>query len=175
MEREFYNDHKKIFRNALKAEYDMEKVIGKYQGEFSYSIKFINSYGYSNTYTIGLNKDPLNNVMLDFEFLVERRPGSNITEADLSRAVYNYMGTINFLKYDEFHVSNLYEYLYNQFPDDIKFIQFKGINGLNSDMQLISMNISEIGNDTIVEKLNIPIGWNREKTDFFFKIKWKFR
>ena len=85
------------------------------------------------------------------------------------------MGTINFLKYDEFHVSNLYEYLYNQFPDDIKFIQFKGINGLNSDMQLISMNISEIGNDTIVEKLNIPIGWNREKTDLFFKIKWKFR
>ena len=51
----------------------MEKVIGKYQGEFSYSIKFINSYGYSSTYTIGLNKDPLNNVMLDFEFLVERR------------------------------------------------------------------------------------------------------
>ena len=41
----------------------MEKVIGKYQGEFSYSIKFINSYGYSSTYTIGLNKDPLNNVM----------------------------------------------------------------------------------------------------------------
>ena len=153
----------------------MEKVIGKYQGEFSYSIKFINSYGYSSTYTIGLNKDPLNNVMLDFEFLVERRPGSNITEAELSKAVYDYMGTINFLKYDEFHVSNLYEYLYSKFPSDIKFIQFKGINGLNSDMQLISMNISEIGNDTIVEKLNIPVGWNREKSDFFFKIKWKFR
>lgn len=175
VEKEFYNDHKKIFRTALKAEYDMEKVIGKYQGEFSYSIKFINSYGYSSTYTIGLNKDPLNNVMLDFEFLVERRPGSNITEAELSKAVYDYMGTINFLKYDEFHVSNLYEYLYSKFPSDIKFIQFKGINGLDSDMQLISMNISEIGNDTIVEKLNIPVGWNKERSDFFFKIKWKFR
>lgn len=97
-----------------------------------------------------------------------------LQEKDLSRAVSEYLTSIKFLSYDEFHVSNLYDYLYKSFPADIKSIQFKGFNKYNESNQLISMNISEIGNDTIVEKLNIPIIYDTESGTFHNKIKWTF-
>lgn len=174
VENEFYKEHKEIFRDALISEYLMGYYISKYQGEFSYSIKFMNTYGYSNIYTVGIDKKPLDNVMLDFDFYLYKLPGSTIQEKDLSRAVSEYLTSIKFLSYDEFHVSNLYDYLYKSFPADIKSIQFKGFNKYNESNQLISMNISEIGNDTIVEKLNIPIIYDTESGTFHNKIKWTF-
>lgn len=175
VELEFYKKHYKIFRNSIYNEYTMEERLAKYQGEFSYSLKFINSYGYSNTYTVGLNKDPLNNVILDLNFLIERKVGSTLNKEELSKAVYSYISSLQFLDYEEFHISNLYDYLFAVFPDDIKMIQFQGMNGLSSEMQLISMNISEIANDTIVEKLNIPTTYDEENDIFNFKINWNFR
>ena len=153
----------------------MNNYLQKFQGEFSYSFKYTNSYGYSNTYSIGLSKKDLNNVMLDFKFLVERKVGSNITEEELSRGVYAYINSLNFLNYDEFHISNLYDFLYELFPNDIKLIQFQGVNDYPETDQLISSKISEISNNTIIEKINIPLVYDAESEKFNFKIAWTFR
>lgn len=175
VEKEFYEKHKSIYRNSIAQEYYLNNYLQKFQGEFSYSFKYTNSYGYSNTYSIGLSKKDLNNVMLDFSFLVERKVGSNITEEELSRGVYAYINSLNFLNYDEFHISNLYDFLYEIFPNDIKLIQFQGVNNYPESDQLISSKISEIHNDTIIEKINIPLLYDAENNKFSFKINWTFR
>ena len=113
--------------------------------------------------------------MLDFKFLVERKVGSNITEEELSRGVYAYINSLNFLNYDEFHISNLYDFLYELFPNDIKLIQFQGVNDYPETDQLISSKISEISNNTIIEKINIPLVYDAESDKFNFKIAWTFR
>lgn len=175
VEKEFYDNHKSIYRNSISQEYYLNNYLQKFQGEFSYSFKYTNSYGYSNTYSIGLSKKDLNNVMLDFKFLVERKVGSNITEEELSRGVYAYINSLNFLNYDEFHISNLYDFLYELFPNDIKLIQFQGVNDYPETDQLISSKISEISNNTIIEKINIPLVYDAESDKFNFKIAWTFR
>ena len=175
VEKDFYEKHKSLYRNSIAQEYYLNNYLQKFQGEFSYSFKYTNSYGYSNTYSIGLSKKDLNNVMLDFKFLVERKVGSNITEEELSRGVYEYINSLNFLNYDEFHISNLYDFLYELFPDDIKLIQFQGMNEYPESDQLISSKISEITNTTIIEKINIPLIYDAENDKFNFKIGWTFR
>ena len=153
----------------------MKEYISKYQGEFSYSIKFINSYGYSKLYTVGLNKEDLNNVMLKMNFIVERKAGSNLRAEELNKAVYAFINSIKFLSYDELHISKLYDYLFEVFPQDLKFIQFLGMNGLDAKNQLISMKVSEVDNNTIVEKLNLPIIYNKESGEFTYDINWQFQ
>nr|DAS07480.1 MAG TPA: hypothetical protein [Caudoviricetes sp.] len=175
VEMNFYDNHKWIFRNSLIGEYEMKEYISKYQGEFSYSIKFINSYGYSKLYTVGLNKEDLNNVMLKMNFIVERKAGSNLRAEELNKAVYTFINSIKFLSYDELHISKLYDYLFEVFPQDLKFIQFLGMNGLDAKNQLISMKVSEVDNNTIVEKLNLPIVYNKESGEFTYDINWQFQ
>ncbi len=170
----FYKDHYEIFRKAMKNEYDSISYIEKYQGEFSYSIKFMNTYGYSATYTIGFDKGLLNNVTVDMVFTAVRKLGSTITEDELSKAVYEYISSINFIKLDIFHMSNLYAYIKTLYPNDIELIQFRGLNGITETEQLITMNISEMSNKTVVEKLSLPLLFNPDTQSFKYKVTWQW-
>ena len=174
VEKEFYDNHKDIYRNAIKKEYSVNQYLSKFQGEFSYSFKFTNSYGFSTTYSIGLDKKDLNNVMLDMEFIVERKQDSTLDENTLARAIYVYLNSLNFLNYDEFHISNLYDFLLGLFPNDISLIQFVGMNGYPENAQLITSKISNIHNDTIIEKITLPLVYDAENDKFNFKIKINF-
>ena len=175
VEYNFYKDNYERYRDALQGEYDYVKTtIDKYQGEFSYSIKYMNTYGYSATYTIGFDKNLLNNVTLDMFFTVERKLGSTLNEDDLSRALYKFISSIKFMDYDKLHMSKLYDYIYALYPYDINLIQFRGLNGIKETEQLIDMNISAIDNKTVVEKLNLPILYDKETNTFKYKATWNF-
>ena len=171
----FYKNFKNRFKQALANEYNLEQYLAKFQGEFSYSIKFANTYGLSQNYTIGLDHRLLNNVMLRMGFIVELNLGSTVTEKQLNATVYNFLSSINFLNYDEFHVSNLQKYIKDSFPNDISFIQFTGINDMPDSEQLISMNISALNNKTIIEKLSLPLIYYSDSDTFGYKVDWKFR
>ena len=171
----FYKNFKNIYKEALEGEYGLENFLKKFQGEFSYSLKFANTYGISQNYTIGLDKKTLNNVMLNMSFIVELALGSTVTEKQLNSTVYTYLSSINFLNYDEFHISNLQKYLKDSFPNDITFIQFKGMNGYPATDQLISMNISAINNKTVIEKLSLPLVYYEDTEAFGYKVTWEFR
>lgn len=171
----FYKNFKNIYKEALEGEYNLDKFLDKFQGEFSYSIKFANTYGLSQNYTIGLDKKVLNNVMLNMGFIVELALGSTVTERQLNSTVYTYLSSVNFLNYDEFHISNLQKYLKDSFPNDITYIQFKGMNGYPATDQLISMNISALDNKTIIEKLSLPLVYYEDTETFGYKVTWEFR
>lgn len=175
VEKVFYDTNKDTYRDTIKKEYNMRNYLSKYQGEFSFSYKYVNTYGFSNTYSIGLDKKDLNNVVLDMAFIVEKAEGSTITEEQLNQAINGYLSTINFLDYEEFHISRLYEFILDAYPNGIKLIQFKGMNGYNETDQLISSKIREIKNDTIIENLALPIVYDKEKDTFKYKCKWTFR
>ena len=175
MEYGFYKNFKNIYKEALEGEYNLDKFLDKFQGEFSYSIKFANTYGLSQNYTIGLDKKVLNNVMLNMGFIVELALGSTVTERQLNSTVYTYLSSVNFLNYDEFHISNLQKYLKDSFPNDITYIQFKGMNGYPATDQLISMNISALDNKTIIEKLSLPLVYYEDTETFGYKVTWEFR
>ena len=175
VEYDFYKDHKTIFRDAIKSTYAIEKKLAKFQGEFSYSIKFANTYGYSKNYTIGLTNTELNNVMLNMNFIIEKKLGATVTEDQLNNTVWEFLDNIKFMKYDEFHISNLQKYIKDSYPNDIQFIQFKGINGQTEDKQLISMNISSITNTTVIEKLSLPLKYDPDAQRFGYKVKWDIR
>ena len=175
VEYSFYKNFKEYYISALSNEYDLERYLSKFQGEFSYSIKFANTYGFSQNYTIGLDSKPLNNVMLNMSFTIETKLGSTITEKQLNATVYNYLSSINFLNYDEFHVSNLQKYVKDSFPDDIEFIQFNGMNGYTDDKQLLSMKVSSINNKTIIERLNLPLLYYADANVFGYKVTWSYR
>ena len=172
---DFYKNHKSYYRTAIAHEYDLDTYLSKFQGEFSYSIKFANTYGLSQNYTIGLNASLLNNVMLDISFIVEKTLGATVTERQLNNEVFNFLNNIKFINYDEFHISNLQKYLKDSFPKDISFIQFTGMNGTDEKNQLISMNISSINNNSIIEKLNLPLVYDPDERLFGYNIKWTFR
>lgn len=170
----FYKNFKGRYLQALEGEYTLDKYLAKFQGEFSYSIKFANTYGISQNYTVGLDKKPLTNTMLTMGFIVEKKLGSTVTEKQLNATVYTYLSSINFLNYDELHISNLQKYLKDSFPNDIQFIQFTGMNGLPATDQLVSMNISAMTNKTIVEKLSLPLIYYSDTDTFGYRVNWTF-
>ena len=171
----FYMNHRDIYRTSIAREYYMENYVKKYQGEFSFSIKFNNTYGYSAGYKIGLGEKKLNNLQLDMKFLVEKKLESSLSEKDLSNAVYAFLQTIDFANFEEMHISNLYDYLFNQFPNDLKLIQFLGMNGYSPEDQIISPTFKELKNNTIIEKLTLPLTYNPNDNTFGFKVNWVFR
>ena len=171
----FYKNFKYVYKSSLVQEYNLEEYLGKFQADFSYSIKFANTYGMSQNYTVGLNKKPLSNVMLRMGFIVELELGSTVTEKQLNATVHQYISNINFLNYDELHISNLQKFIKDSFPNDISFIQFTGMNGYDNSEQLISMDISSLNNKTVIEKLSLPLIYYGDSDVFGYKVEWKFR
>ena len=113
--------------------------------------------------------------MLNMHFIIEKKLGATVTEEQLNNTVWEFLDNIKFMKYDEFHISNLQKYIKDSYPNDIQFIQFKGINGQAEDKQLISMNISSITNTTVIEKLSLPLLYDPDAQKFSYKVKWDIR
>ena len=71
-------------------------------------------------------------------------------------------------------MSNLYAYIKTLYPNDIELIQFRGLNGITETEQLITMNISEMSNKTVVEKLSLPLLFNPDTQSFKYKVTWQW-
>ena len=172
---DFYKNHKGIFRKSIIEKDFLADYLASFQGEFSYSLKYVNTYGLSELYKVGIKEVvPLSSIQLNMSFLIELNLGSTLTENELSLATARYIESIKMLDGEDFHISKLYDFLYNLYPQDINLIQFVNINNLKSDKQLIKVDTSKINNKTIVEKLTIPIEYDNLTKAFRYKIHWEF-
>ena len=173
---DFYKDHKEIYLTAAKEKDYLSDYLQQFQGEFSYSLKYVNTYGLSDLYTIGLDKETryLNNTILHMKFLIELKMGSSLTESQLNFSVSKYLESIDFFTGEDFHISKLYEFLYTLYPNDIHLVQFQSINNLSSNDQFIKIDNTKINNRTIVERLNLPIVYDSISKTFSYKITWEF-
>lgn len=167
----FYKFYANIFKKAIEGEKDILKYVHSYQGEFSTSLKFTNTYGFSKYYTIGKNRRPLNNVQLDLSFLVKYyTEDTTVSPQEISNAIATYVRGIDFLNFDVFHISKLYDYVMDSYSGVISYLEFVSANGNLHDNQLIEMNVDNIKNDTIIEKINIPYTFNG---GFKHSVNWK--
>ena len=168
----FYKYYAALYKRALEEEYHIFNYVHRFQGEFSLSLKFTNTYGYSEYYTIGKERRDLNNVQLDMSFLVKYSANDvDIDPQDISEAIATYVKEINFMNFDVFHISKLYDYVMNSFSGSIQYLEFVSLNGNLSDNQLIEMKTSNIKNDTIIEKINVPYVYDAGR--FKHSITWK--
>lgn len=175
----FYKNFAYLYHQALKDEFNLEQLATHCQGEFSLALKFTNTYGFSNYYIVGkqgsgggITTRRLNNVQLDMSFLIHFKYDEDNDQnlESLSYAVAKYIESINFLNYDTFHISRLYDFLFDNYGSVVDFIEFIDINGIRKNNQLISMNIDRIQNDTVIEKINIPYSYNDK---FVYKVNWR--
>lgn len=170
---DFYKDHKGIFRKSIIEKDFLDDYLSSFQGEFSYSLKYVNTYGLSELYKVGIKEPtPLSSIQLNMSFIIELNLGSTLTENELSLATARYIESIRMLDGEDFHVSKLYDFLYSLYPQDINLIQFVSINNLKSDKQLIKVDTSKINNKITVEKLTLPIEYNNLTKSFNYKIQW---
>ena len=175
----FYKDHKERYRKAIRSEYDfLAALLMSYQGEFSYSIKYANTYGYSRSYVLtnfnGTTRN-LNNVMLDMAFLITFASGFEISLDILNSMIYDYVNAKDFAKLESFHISDITEGIKNNYHGNIPIFQFGGMNGIDASYELIQMNIKEIANDVVIEKLNIPFTYDPITKKFSHSVRWTIR
>lgn len=172
---DFYKDHKEIFRKSIEAKDFLGDYLDQFQGEFTYSLKFANTYGMSDLYDVGIKSDTkLDNVVLTMKFLLELTEGSNLTEEEINLAIARYIGSIDFYGGESFHVSKLYDFLYSLYPKDISLIQFESINNLKSDKQFLKVDSKNINNRTIIERLSLPIKYDIYSKKWSYDIKWSY-
>ena len=175
----FYNAHKERYRSAIMNEYAfLRSILMNYQGEFSYSIKYANTYGYSKSYVLtnfnGATRN-LNNVMLDMSFLIQFASGFDVSLDTLNSMIYDYVNAKDFVKLDSFHISDLTEGIKNAYHGNIPIFQFGGMNNIDASYELIQMNIKEITNDIVIEKLNIPFTYDEVTKKFSHSVRWTLR
>ena len=170
---DFYKDHKEIYRQAVEAKDFLADYLQYFEGEFTYSLKYANTYGLSDLYSIGFNTEELiDNVILTMKFIIRYKLGSNLTEKELNLAVAKYIESINFFQGETLHISRLYDFLLQLYPDDIDLIQFDSINNLKSDKQYIRVLQKYITNRTVMEQLTLPIKFDELSGTFYYDIKW---
>lgn len=170
---DFYKDHKEIYRKSIETKDFLNSYLGQFEGEFSYSLKYSNTYGLSELYSIGFNsEDLLDNVILSMKFIIRFKVGSNLTKKEVNLAIAKYIEAINFLNGETLHISRLYDFLLEVYPNDIELIQFDSINNLKSDKQYIKVIQNRINNKTIMEELTLPIKYDSLSGTFYYDIKW---
>ena len=172
---DFFKEHYHLFRKSIEAKDFLNDYLSQFQGEFTYSLKFANTYGMSDLYDVGIKSDTkIDNVVLTMKFLLELAEGSTLTEEELNLAIARYINNIDFYNGDTFHVSRLYDFLYTLYPKDINLIQFESINNLKSDKQFLKVDSKNINNRTVIEKLSLPIKFDKYSKRWSYDIKWTY-
>lgn len=172
---DFLKDHYHLFRKSIEAKDFLNDYLARFQGEFTYSLKFANTYGMSDLYDVGIKSDTkIDNVVLTMKFMLELKDGSNLSEEELNLAIARYINNIDFYGGDTFHVSRLYDFLYTLYPKDISLIQFESINNLKSDKQFLKVDSKNINNRTVIEKLSLPIKYDKYSKKWSYDIKWTY-
>lgn len=172
---DFFKEHYHLFRSSIEDKDFLNDYLAQFQGEFTYSLKFANTYGMSDLYDIGIKSNTkIDNVVLTMKFLIELMDGSSLTENELNLAIARYISSIDFYNGDTFHISRLYDFLYSLFPNDLSLIQFESINNLKSDKQFIKVDSKNINNKTVIEKLSLPIKYDKLSKTWSYDIKWTY-
>lgn len=143
----------------------IDSALESLENSFNVDLKFFNTYGPSKMFRIGHRKELLDKVNLTFNFIVKLLPGaSNYITDSISQEVREYIEDLNKDEINNIHISNLITYLTNKFSNDIKFIEFEGINNYNSLYQYLERDeidyvedVPEFVNINLTEDLNPDI------------------
>ena len=132
----------------------IDNVYEQIKDDFQVSLLFINTYGPSENFVIGLDDDKLDRVDISMSFRMRLVDGTSLSKSDIKRFIVNYVDNIDFINYENFHISKLIDALKDEFSD-IDFIEFEGVNNYSSDKQLMSIDENLTNNTTVPEYLNI--------------------
>ena len=122
----------------------MTNALPAMENNFNLDTKFYNSYGESNFFTIGRNKQNLDmtsisiklNIKLDTEV-------TNDLIKELKTYISNFVETTNISETGYLYISNLIRALENEFSE-IKYIEFSGFNDYDSSKQIIENNFTDL-------------------------------
>lgn len=100
--------------------------------------KFFNTYGYSNTYTIGDKENtPLGNVDITLKFRLSIKNNSDIyTKDDITTYIKEYIEDL--YETEDLHIPNLITSITNKFESRINFIEFMNFNNFRLGVQHIT-------------------------------------
>lgn len=136
----------------------IDTALSVLENSFNIDFKFFNTYGPSQTFTIGHQKEGLDKVNISIKFKIKTVPGydKNI-KTYITRDIKAYMENINNLT--DCHMSNLTAYIKNKYKSDLEFIEFIGINDYDSTFQYIEREEMEVI-EQVPEFLTINLGNN---------------
>lgn len=137
--------------NIINRKIYIDDALSIIKQSFGIDLKLYNTYGPSKIFTVGHNKDALNrtNIKLRLRLKLDVLAKENLREIIILE-IKNYMEDINDV--NDFHYSNLDQYLRNKFPS-ILWIEFLGINNYGPDIQYIRKE--DVQKSYIPEFLNI--------------------
>lgn len=155
------------FINILNSQYDyMKEILYKKTNNYSVDMKFYNTYGRSNNFTI--DDDPLTlintvNCSVHMQVYAELRSEAQNLVEEMKRYIKEYFERVNKVNNDGIFISNLTQELENTFPQ-IRYLIFKSINGYDTQIQTIENYIKDVEElpkqeriDFIPEYLNIEL------------------
>ena len=135
----------------------IDSALESLENSFNVDLKFFNTYGPSKMFRIGHSKEYLDKVNLSFNFMLKLLPGANSYIIDnIHQEIKEYIEDLNKDEINNIHMSNLITYLTNKFSNDIKFIEFKGINNYNSLYQYLERDEIDLVED-VPEFVNINL------------------
>lgn len=150
----FHNDPIYVMELINQNRSMLNEVFYEIQDDYEISLLFINTYGMSQYYLIGLNRRRLDSVDLGFNFTIAVDDDSTITKNDLIYHILEYFESIDFMDDEEFHVSRLIADLKDVY-ERIEFVEFDGINDFSREFQLIRFDDSNFDNSSVPEYPNI--------------------
>lgn len=135
----------------------IDSALESLENSFNVDLKFFNTYGPSKMFRIGHNKECLDKVNLSFNFMLKLLPSASSYIIDnIHQEIKEYIEDLNKDEITNIHMSNLITYLTNKFSNDIKFIEFKGINNYNSLFQYLERDEIDLVED-VPEFVNINL------------------
>jgi len=140
-----------------KIDYNVRSIENVYEAikdDFQISLLFINTYGPSRYFTLGLTNDNLEKINISLSFRMRFLPDADLTKKEIKEFIVSHIDSINFLEYENFHVSKLIKEIKNEYPG-VEFIEFLGINDNGADKQLVSIEEDVEATNMIPEYLNV--------------------
>lgn len=135
----------------------IDAALNVIENSFSVDLKFFNTYGPSKTIHIGYDGQYLDKVNLTFNFKLKLYTGADKqTKKNIMQEIKMYIENINNSDISSIHISNLITDISNKFKNDIKFIEFAGINDFNSTYQYLEKKETNII-EQVPEFLNINL------------------
>lgn len=123
----------------------MASIIYDKTNNYSVDMKFFNTYGRSNNFTVDGTEELLNSVNCDIHFKVSLFNSYSAAETieEMKIFIKDYFEEVNDNGMNGIYISNLIQSLENEF-DDIKYIKFISINGYNTFVQCVENSKSDI-------------------------------
>lgn len=149
------NDVLDFFTSTWMIQYKyLESVLPRLRNNCAIDVKFYNTFGYSNNFTIGDDEERLDKVNIKVRFKVQPRTGADEQTLirDLKLYIRDYIEAVNSSTgSNDLYVSNLIKAIETNFTK-VHHLRFLGINAYDSDYQTIINRTSNLNDLTKEER-----------------------